>query len=155
EALSITGPTPQAFTINYSPAATPGPTSSNAMPFTVQPNMQVLDVFANIDDALDTGEGDTVGILLTDPNGNTYSSGVMLPVEDAPNREVIVNNPIAGQWFVEVRGVRGLTALPEVSLPTSGAALPGTVSGTITQQQIILGRVADIQGDPSQTEIEY
>jgi len=155
ETFSVNGPAPQSFLINYTPAALPGPGSANSMNFTVQANMSLLDVFARIDNALMTGDGNTVGILLTDPNGNTYSSGIMIPILDAPSREVTVNNPVAGQWLLEVRGIRGLTTLPEVRLPTSGAATPGPVNGTITQQQFILTPVADIQGDPSQAEIEY
>jgi serine protease AprX len=143
------------FHIDYTPAALPGPGSINSTTFTVQPGMSVLDVFATIDDVLATGNGNTVGLLLTDPSGRVYSSGLALPILDAPNREVVVNNPAPGQWLLEVRGVRGLAALPEVSLPTSGAALPGPVDGTITQQVINLPAIADIQGDPSQAEIEY
>jgi serine protease AprX len=143
------------FLINYNPAATPGAGSANSTTFTVAPGISVLDVFATIDNALATGDGNTVGLLLTDPNNNVHSSGVALPVLDAPNREVLVKNPIPGQWLLEVRGVRGLAALPEVSLPTSGAALPGPVDGTITQQVISLPGITDIQGDPAQTEIEF
>jgi serine protease AprX len=149
------GPQPVPFHVDFTPAALPGPGSANAVNFTVQPNMSVLDVLASIGDLANSGEGNTVGMLLTDPNGNKYSSGIMLPVENAPSREVIVNNPMPGNWLLEIRGVRGLTTLPEVSLPTSGAAPPGPVDGTITQQQDILARVPDMQGDPSQTEINF
>ncbi|HSS78922.1 MAG TPA: S8 family serine peptidase [Thermoanaerobaculia bacterium] len=142
------------FHIDYSPAATPGAGSVNSTTFTVQAGITVLDVFATLDNALQTGDGNTVGLLLTDPQGTKYSSGLALPILDAPNREVVVNNPVAGQWLLEVRGVRGLAALPEVSLPTSGAALPGPVDGTITQQVFILPTIKDIQGDPAQAEIE-
>jgi serine protease AprX len=143
------------FHIDYSPIATPGAGSANSTTFTVASGMSVLDVFATIDDVLALGEGNTVGLLLTDPNGAVYSSGVALPVLDAPSREVVVKNPVAGQWLLEVRGVRGLAALPEVSLPTSGIALPGPVVGSITQQVYVLPPVADIQGDPSRAEIEF
>jgi serine protease AprX len=143
------------FHIDYSPASTPGPGSVNSTTFTVQAGISVLDVFATIDDALATGNGNTVGLLLTDPNGKTYSSGIALPILDAANREVVVKNPVSGSWLLEVRGVRGLAALPEVSLPTSGAALPGPVDGSITQQVITLPAVADVQGDPAQAEIEF
>jgi serine protease AprX len=47
-----------------------------------------------------------------------------------------------------------LAALPNVSLPTSGAALPGPVDVTIQQQQFTLAPIADIQGHPAQTQIE-
>ena len=153
--ISTTTTAQTPFHIDYTPAATPGAGSANSTTFTVAPGISVLDVFATIDNALETGDGNTVGLLLTAPNGTVYSSGVALPVLDAPNREVVVKNPAAGQWLLEVRGVRGLTALPEVSLPTSGAALPGPVDGTITQQVISLPAIADIQGDPSQAEIDF
>ncbi len=143
------------FHIDYSPASTPGPGSANSTTFAVQAGISILDVFATIDDALATGNGNTVGLLLTDPNGKTYSSGIALPILDAANREVVVKNPVPGSWLLEVRGVRGLAALPEVSLPTSGAALPGPVDGSITQQVITLPAVADIQGDPAEAEIEF
>ncbi len=143
------------FHIDFSPIATPGPGSINSTTFTVVAGISVLDVFATIDDVLALGEGNTVGLLLTDPTGAVHSSGVALPVLDAPSREVVVKNPVAGQWLLEVRGVRGLAALPEVSLPTSGLALPGPVVGSITQQVYILPAVADIQSDPSRAEIEF
>jgi serine protease AprX len=143
------------FHIDFSPVATPGPGSANSTTFTVAAGISVLDVFATIDNALQTGDGNTVGLLLTDPNGTVYSSGLALPILDAPNREVVVKNPVAGRWLLEVRGVRGLAALPEVSLPTSGLALPGPVDGSITQQVFVLPAVADIQSDPSRAEIEF
>jgi serine protease AprX len=143
------------FHVDYSPVATAGPGSINSHPFTVAAGISVLDVFAAIDNALTTGDGNTVGLLLTDPNGKTYTSGIALPILDAPNREVVVANPVPGPWLLEVRGVRGLTALPEVSLPTSGVALPGPVDGTITQQVTTLPAIADVQGDPAQAEIEF
>lgn len=143
------------FHVDYDPTGTPGPNSPNSVPFTVQAGISVLDVFANIDNALMTGDGDTVGLILVDPNGAVYSSGIAIPILDAPNREVVVKNPVPGGWRLEVRGARGLAALPEVSLPTSGAALPGPVDGTITQQVINLPAVPDIQNDPSRAEIEY
>ena len=143
------------FHIDYNPAATPGAGGANSTAFAVAPGLSVLDVFATIDDAVGLGEGNTIGLVLTDPNGAVYSSGIALPVLDAPSREVVVKNPVPGNWLLEARGVRGLAALPEVSLPTSGLALPGPVDGSITQQVYVLPPVADIQGDPSQAEIEF
>lgn len=143
------------FHIDYSPIATPGAGSTNSTTFTVPAGISVLDVFGTFDDVLGLGEGNTIGLLLTDPNGTVYSSGVALPVLDAPSREVVVKNPIPGSWLLEARGVRGLATLPEVPLPISGVALPGPVDGSITQQVYILPAVADIQGDPAQAEIEF
>ncbi|MDD5544840.1 MAG: S8 family serine peptidase [Acidobacteriia bacterium] len=155
EAITVSGGTPQAFHIDFSPAALPGPGSPNSLNFTVNPGMDILDVFASFDTAANQGTGNTIGILLTDPNGVQYSSGLALPVLDSPSREVLVNNPAAGQWLLEVRGIRGLTALPEVRLPTSGAAAPGPVDGTITQSTLTLAPVSDIAGSPAQAEILF
>jgi len=151
---TVGGPAPEQVHIDYSPAALPGADSTNAHSFNVEPGMSVLDVFATFDTALEDGEGNTIGLLVFDPNGTSYSSGIALPVLDAPSREVVVKNPVAGQWHVEVRGVRGLAAAPQVSLPTSGAAAPGPVDIKITQQQFTLAPIGDIQGHPAQAQIE-
>jgi serine protease AprX len=152
--FTINGGPQQSLHIDYSPAGLPGPTSANARTFTVAEGMTVLDLYATFDTALQDGEGNTIGLLVTDPNGQTYSSGIALPILDSPSREVVVKNPVAGQWVVEVRGVRGLATAPNVSLPTSGAAAPGPVDITVTQQQFILEPVPDIQGHEAQAEIE-
>ncbi len=151
---SVSGPAPESFRINYSPTGLPGPGSVNSRNFTVQNGMNVLDVFAKFDNVLQTGDGNTIGILLTAPDGTRYSSGIALPVLDAPSRQVVVKNPQPGQWLLEMRGVRGLAALPNFSLPTSGAALPGPVDIAIKQQLFTLAPVADIQGHPAQAQIE-
>jgi serine protease AprX len=151
---SISGPTPESVHIEYSPVGLPGPNSVNSHSFTVEAGMSVLDVFASFDTALQDGEGNTIGLLLTDPNGVKYSSGIALPILDGTTRQVVVKNPAAGNWLLEVRGVRGLAAAPNVSLPTSGAAAPGPVDITIAQQRFTLTPIQDIQGHPAQAQIE-
>ena len=147
-------PAVQNFNINFNPAATPGITSSNARPFTVEPGMNVLDVFARATTNPSTGYTNAVGVILHSPDGTIYSSGIKLPILDSTVRQVIVQNPIPGTWYVEVRGVRGLAAVPGASLPTSGAAAPGPVVGTITQIKFILPVISDILGHPQQAAIE-
>lgn len=142
------------FSIPFNPAATPGPTSPNARPFKVEAGTDVLDVFANVSFA---GVTNPVGIILTDPNGATYSSGIGLPLLNAPSRQVIVKNPVAGDWTIEVRGVRGVTTqgVSTPLLPTSGVAPPSTVTGTITRKHIAISpAIADIQGHPAQADIQ-
>jgi serine protease AprX len=142
------------FSIDFNPAATPGPNSANAKKFNVEEGTDVLDVFANVDFE---GETNPVGIILTDPNNQTYSSGIGLPVLNAPTRQVVVKNPVAGQWAIEVRGVRGLTSngVSTLLLPTSGVAPPSTVTGTITKKDIsIAPAITDIQGNPARADIE-
>jgi serine protease AprX len=151
---TVSGPAPESFHLDYNPAATPGPGSANSRTFTVKSGMSVLDVFATFDTAAEDGEGNTIGVLLTAPDGSKYSSGVALPILDSPSRQVIVKNPLPGEWLLEARGVRGLAAAPNVSLPTTGAAAPGPVDGTITQLKYTLAPIADIKGHPAQAQIE-
>ena len=156
---TVSGPAPEQQHVDYSPAALPCTagtecTSSNARYFNVEGGMTVLDIFATFDTALEDGEGNTIGLIATDPKGNKYSSGLALPILDSPSREIVVKNPAGGRWLLEVRGVRGLAAAPNVSLPTSGAAAPGPVEITITQQLFTLEPIGDIQGHPAQAQIE-
>jgi serine protease AprX len=151
---TVSGPAPEQVHIDYSPAAMPGAGSQNAHEFNVEAGMSVLDVYATFDTAAEDGEGNTIGLIITDPKGNKYSSGLALPILDAPSREVVVKNPEAGKWLLEVRGVRGLAAAPSVSLPTSGAAAPGPVEISIAQKQFNLEPISDIQGHPAQAQIE-
>lgn len=153
-AITVGGPAPEPFHIDFDPAALAGPGSPNARQFTVEPGMNVLEVFVNFDSAIQTGDGNTMGIVLTDPSGRTYSSGIALPILDGTTREVVVKEPEPGTWTVEARGARGLAAVPNFSLPTSGAALPGPVDGTILQQRFTLAPVADIQTHALGDEIE-
>ncbi|HZH32928.1 MAG TPA: S8 family serine peptidase [Pyrinomonadaceae bacterium] len=143
--FSVTIPHAEQFHVDFNPASTPGANSPNARKFTVQPGMSVLDVYGRVDTAAESGDGNLVGIVLTSPNGTTYSSGVQYPVIGANSRGVIVQNPLPGEWVLEVRGARGLVAVPGVSLPTSGAAAPGAVAGVILQKLYTLAPVADIQ----------
>ena len=156
---AVSGPAPEQLHVDYSPAGLPCAagaecTSSNARYFQVAEGMSVLDVFATFDTALETGDGNTIGLIVTDPRGNKYSAGIALPVLDSPSREVVVKNPVAGRWLVEVRGVRGLAAVPDASLPTSGAAAPGPVEISVEQQMFTLDPVVDIQGHAAQAQIE-
>src|SRR5215204_3218005 len=151
---TVSGPEAERFRVDYTPAALAGPGSANSRAVTVAEGLSELLVLARFDNAAESGDGNTIGILLTSPSGQTYSSGISLPVLDSPRREVLVKNPESGQWLLEVRGVRGLAAAPNVSLPTSGAAAPGPVDVTIIQKLYTLEPIADIQGHAAQAQIE-
>jgi serine protease AprX len=144
-------PTQQSFHIDFNPALS-GSTSTNAKTFTVEPNMNVLDVFANVDTAAEEGTGNLVGIRVTSPSGVRYSTAIDFPVIGSSARQVVVQNPEAGIWTLEVRGASGLTAVP-VNSPTQIAA-PGPVDGTVTQIKYILPNIADISGHAQQNAIE-
>jgi serine protease AprX len=144
-------PPQQAFHIDFNPAVS-GAASTNAKTFTVQPGMNVLDVFATVNDPAGEGLGNVVGLRLTSPSGVRYSSALDLPVIGSLARQIVVQNPEAGTWTLEVRGASGLAAAP-VASPTQ-IALPGPVDGTVTQIKYILPNIADISGHPLQSEIE-
>ncbi|MBV9959340.1 MAG: S8 family serine peptidase [Acidobacteria bacterium] len=145
-------PAVQNFHIDFSPEAS-GPTSTNATTFTVEPNMNVLDVFANVDDVIEFGTGNLVGIRVTSPSGVNYSTAIEYPVIGSTAREVVVQNPEAGTWTLEVRGARGLTAAPQASSPIQ-IAQPGPVNGSVVQIKYILPVIPDIIGHPQQAQIE-
>ncbi len=145
-------PAPQQFHIDFNPALS-GPTSTNATSFTVQAGMNVLDVFATVDDAAGQGLGNIIGLRLTSPSGVRYSSALDLPVIGSLARQVVVDNPEAGTWILEVRGASSLAAAPGVVSPTQ-IALPGTVDGTVTQIKYVLPNIADINGHAAQAAIE-
>ncbi|CAN5350519.1 hypothetical protein BH20ACI2_BH20ACI2_11130 [soil metagenome] len=145
-------PAQQAFHINFNPINS-GPTSTNAATFTVEPGMNVLDVAAEVDTEADEGTGNLVGMRITAPNGTFYSTAIEYPVIGSNKREIVVNNPMPGQWTVEIRGARGLVAVPQASSPVQAAA-PGPVDGTVTQVKFILPNIPDIAGHPKQAAIE-
>ncbi len=148
-------PPVQNFNINFNPAATPGAGSPNSMNFTVEPGMNVLDVYGTATTSPSTGYTNAVGIVLFAPDGTTYTTGIKLPILDSTVRQIVVQNPMPGPWRLEIRGARGLAAVPGVSLPTSGVAAPGPVRGTITQIKYILPNIPDIQTHPLKDEIDF
>ncbi|HJU53166.1 MAG TPA: S8 family serine peptidase [Pyrinomonadaceae bacterium] len=142
------------FSITYNPVATAGPDSPNAVPLTVENGTDVLDVFAAV---RFQGTTNPVGIVLTDPEGKTYSSGVGLPLLNAPTRQVVVKKPTPGQWVLEVRGARCATTqgVTTPCIPTSGAGAPAAVTGTITKKRVTIApAIPDIQNHPAQAQIE-
>lgn len=145
-------PPVQNFHIDFSPE-TSGPASQNARTFTVDPNINVLDVFATVDTEADEDTGNLVGMRITSPSGQIYSTAIEYPVIGSDKRQIVVHNPQAGTWTMEIRGARGLTAAQQVSSPVQAAA-PGPVDGNVTQTRFILPVIADIQGHAQQAAIE-
>ncbi len=142
----------QSFHIDFSPEAS-GPASVNAAAFTVEPNMNELDVFATVDTIAGEGTGNLVGMRITSPSGVSYSTAIEYPVIGSDKRQIVVQNPEPGTWSVEIRGARGLTAAQQVSSPIQIAA-PGPVDGTVSQTRFVLPVISDIQGHPQQSAIE-
>ena len=141
----------QSFQIDFSPEVS-GPASTNARQFTVEPGMNILDVFATVD-SVAGGTGNLVGMRVTSPSGVNYSTAIEYPVIGSDKRQIVVQNPEPGGWTLEIRGARGLTAAQQVSSPIQ-LALPGPVAGTVNQTRFILPTISDIQGHPHQAAIE-
>ena len=145
-------PPEQNFHIDFSPEVS-GPASANARAFFVDPDINLLDVFATVDTLARQGTGNLVGMRITSPSGVSYSTAIDFPVIGSDKRQIVVQNPEPGTWMLEIRGARGLTAAQQVSSPIQIAA-PGPVDGNITQTRFILPVIADIQGHPEQAAIE-
>lgn len=145
-------PAAQAFHLDFDPSVS-GTTSANATTFNVESGINVLDVFATVDSILEPGIGNFVGIRITSPSGANYSTAIETPVLGSMARQIVVNNPEAGTWTLEVRGARGLAAAPQASSPTQIAA-PGPVDGNVNQIRYILPNIPDIATHPQRAEIE-
>jgi serine protease AprX len=158
--LDISGPVPENLNIPFDPTVASGQNSANARKFQVQQGMSVLDVVGEVsfqDPAGADSETNTLGFMLYDPAGKTYSSGVGLPQLNAPFRQVLVKNPLPGEWTIEARAVRGLTVsgVSTPLLPTAGVAYPGEVKSIIKQKRFTIApAIADIQGNAAQEQIE-
>ncbi|MGC2237639.1 MAG: S8 family serine peptidase [Pyrinomonadaceae bacterium] len=145
-------PAAQAFHIDFDPSVS-GADSTNATTFNVDADMNVLDVFATVDDVIESGNGNFVGIRITSPGGVNYSTAIETPVLGSTARQVVVQNPEAGTWTLEVRGAKGLAAAPQASSPTQIAS-PGPVNGNVNQVKYILPAISDIADHPQRALIE-
>jgi serine protease AprX len=144
---------PEAFTIEYAPQE-PGPNSSNTSRFTVSPGVDIIDVRIDFGNTDATSQGNSLGLMLYAPDGTSYSAGIALPILDAPRREVIVRNPLAGEWMAEVRGLRGLVLVDGVDTSSPvGVGVPETVNGVIQRAKLSAAPVADVTGHAAEAEI--
>ncbi len=115
--------------------------------FTVEEGLSNLFAKANAQGLIEQ-TGNPVNLVLIDPTGTEYSSGISLLFPTTYDRTVIVNNPISGNWVLEVRGLKGDTLNP------IGLAIPETVEGTIASTKVneITG-LTDISGHPAEAAI--
>ncbi len=138
------------FHIDFNPVFS-GPTSTNAVPFNVETGVSLLDVRATVDVPGEPGATNVVGIRLHAPDGTVISPG--FPIGTSPFRQVLVENPAPGTWYVEARGTRGLSTVPQFTSPAQVAA-PGPVDGTVAKVSYNLPPIADINGHPKKNSIE-
>ena len=142
--------TKTAFTIDYHTLPEMSPTR-NRYPFTVPEGLAQLEVKVEVT-GLEGETGNTINLVVIAPDGTESSSGVplILPPPLVTDRAVVVPSPMAGEWTVELRGLRGAA-----QNPTMGAALPETVPGVIKfRQSLGYTGLKDIAGDPNEDSIQ-
>jgi serine protease AprX len=165
--LTSTWSAPTNFSLLYIPQPVgPQSTNTNTYRFTVEPGRGMLNMVIKFGTNPATAQtGNSMAFALYPPGCQApqtnptaplpacaYSSGVALPALDAPNRQIVVKNPVPGEWVAEIRGVRGLAAVPEPSSPV-GIAAPEEVNGYFKTAIINVETPADIQGHQGEQQI--
>jgi serine protease AprX len=139
EGSRIAGPS---FVIDYDPVLDPGTQN-----FEVADGLSTIFARANVND-------NTVAIVLTDPNGNRYGSGIALPLLGP---SVAVSAPaIPGTWTVEARGIGAVSGVTlDVLGLTNGIGLPGSINVDIEFLKIDgFSGLDDITDHPARALIE-
>lgn len=124
------------FSINFDPILTAG----NSTPFTVAEGTTGIE--AKIIAGGISGEtGNPVNLILVDPNGREYRSGISALFALYYDRTVAVANPIPGTWKVVIAGLNGV-------------AFPERISGSVTMKQLLGATgLSDIAGHPAEASI--
>lgn len=133
------------FTVAYNPLSfvTPAPYE-----FTVENGLS--GIVAKVDGkGLLAETGNPINLVLIAPDGTEYSSGVSLLFPLYTDRTVSVQSPMAGEWKLEIRGLRGNELNP------IGIALPETVEGTLAFTKVSgFTGLNDISGHPAADTIQ-
>lgn len=131
------------FELNFNPLLDP-----TAETFEVAPGLATVFARANVND-------NTLAIVLTDPDGNQYGSGISLPLLGP---SIAVTAPaLAGQWTIEARGIGSISGVAVDPLGlTNGAGAPGTVNVSVDFLRIDgFDGLDDIDGHPARGLIEH
>ena len=133
------------FEINYDPTGITNETYT----FNLSGEESVVSVRVNLEGVVGL-TGNPVNLIVIDPEGNEYSSGIPVLFTLTSLREVQVANPMAGEWGVEIRGLRG-----DEANPTNGAGIAETVSGSVkTKTSVGFSGLNDIAGHPAEEAIK-
>ena len=140
ETSRLDGPTLQA---SFTPAG-----ESQTQEFTVEPGLSLVVAKARI-------SSNTAAIVLRDPNGNAYRSGISLPVL---GENVAVTAPaMPGTWTVELGGIGSVSGVPlDPTGTTNGTAVPLVPSDVDISFLRIDGYsgISDVTGHAAQSFIE-
>jgi serine protease AprX len=153
--VSISKDPEQDLQVDYSPSATPGPDSSNAVAFDVASGVSLLEVTMKYGQSLEASLGNILILRLYAPDGTQYNAtGSILFVTDTPQRYLKITNPMPGHWVAEARGARGLSSVPQATSPVALAA-PDHVDFLVDRTHYALGATTanDIAGNPYETAI--
>ncbi|WP_236838769.1 S8 family serine peptidase [Caldalkalibacillus salinus] len=127
--------------IDYDPA------TNGSTPFLVDEGLTELAVTVYGEGFMESGN--PINLILIDPNGKEYSSGISLLFSLYFDRTVIVPSPTPGEWTIEIRGLRGAEINP------TGTALPEEVEGVVTTKRSTgYTGLEDIEGHDRQDEIK-
>ncbi|KRS21654.1 peptidase S8 [Alishewanella sp. WH16-1] len=129
--------------VRFSPVGEP-----EVQTFEVGPDISLISVKARV-------SSNSVALVLEDPAGNRYGSGIALPVL---GENIGLSAPgMAGTWKLYARGVGGVSGVALDPLgATNGYGVPGTVNAQLklVRTEGFTG-LGDVIGHPAQGFIEY
>ncbi|MFC0273049.1 S8 family serine peptidase [Metabacillus herbersteinensis] len=140
-----TNTTKKEFIVDYNPLTF---TTENQYAFEVAEGLNTLTAQIHAKGLLEE-TGNPINLILVDPSGKEYSSGISLLFPLTVDRTVVVQSPVPGSWKVKISGLRGNEINP-VGLATS-EEVKGTLSFTKVNGFNGLG---DITGHPAENAIK-
>ncbi|KUG08528.1 S8/S53 family peptidase [Solirubrum puertoriconensis] len=125
------------FSINYNPLIT----ANNQQTFQVGSGVTSIEAKA-LAGGVSGLTGNSINLVLIDPSGTRYSSGISALFALYQDRGIAVASPKPGTWTVLLEGLRGV-------------ALPETISGTISMLTTSgTSGLGDIAGHPAEASIK-
>ncbi|MBC8152306.1 MAG: S8 family serine peptidase, partial [Bacteroidetes bacterium] len=127
----------QPFTVDFNPALTAG----NQFTFNVAPGTNSIEVKIAATGLLGQ-TGNVINLIVLDPSGLQYRSGIPALFALTVDRSVAVAAPPSGTWTVRLEGLNGV-------------ALPETITGTISRLTASgTSGLGDIVGHPAEASIK-
>ncbi|HEX9956543.1 MAG TPA: S8 family serine peptidase, partial [Fibrella sp.] len=127
----------QTFSVNYNPVLT----TNNQFTFSVAPGTNSLEAKI-IAGGVSGQSGNPVNLIMLDPAGTEYRSGIPVTFSLYYDRSLAVASPLPGTWTLKVEGLQGI-------------AFPETITGSIIQQMTSgTSGLGDIAGNPAEASIK-
>jgi serine protease AprX len=135
------------ISIDYNTVPSLSPTN-NSTTVTVPSGLQQM-VATVTADGLFSNTGNSLNLVAIAPDGTEYSSGITLLFAIDYARTVVIDSPMPGTWTLQIRGLRYTT-----DNPTQGAALPQTVQGSVSFNQVVpVAGLNDVANHPASASI--